>query len=216
MTGVSDWSNETETDDNAGRGAADRVIETAGGCWSLYWAWEDPARAGRDELTSSMRATGFLRQARDVRATAATLRRFLRATWVHGSLAAATDAEVVDVASHHLATGFLRAEPWVAPRPDPRSGQAAPPPAAEPKPAAVMDSGKRTKLTWIAIELVGEDDSPIPGEEYEITLPDGSVRRGSLDDDGKARERGIDEGTCKVKFPKLDKDAWEWIESVAE
>ena len=46
-------------------------------------------------------------------------------------------------------------------------------------------------------------------------LPDGeTVAQGSLDEKGWARVDGIDEGSCKVTFLDLDKDAWEFIESV--
>jgi type VI secretion system secreted protein VgrG len=68
---------------------------------------------------------------------------------------------------------------------------------------------KEKKRSWIEIELVGEDDKPIPGERYEITLPDGSLARGTLDEKGFARVDGIEPGTCQVCFPELDKDAWE-------
>lgn len=63
---------------------------------------------------------------------------------------------------------------------------------------------------WIEIELVGEDDEPIPGEAYEITMPDGSVVSGTLDQNGLARIENIPvAGNCQITFPKLDKDAWE-------
>jgi hypothetical protein len=65
------------------------------------------------------------------------------------------------------------------------------------------------KKSWIEIELVGEDDKPIPGEKYKITLPDGSVDQGTLDQNGLARVEGFEAGTCKVTFPDLDKEAWE-------
>jgi len=59
--------------------------------------------------------------------------------------------------------------------------------------------------------MVGEDDEPIPGEKYKITLPDDSVAEGTLDEKGAARVEGFEKGTCKVSFPKLDKEAWEKI-----
>ena len=63
---------------------------------------------------------------------------------------------------------------------------------------------------WIEIELVGEDDEPISGEKYRITLPDGSVSSGTLDQKGMARVDGIkDAGNCQITFPDLDKEAWE-------
>jgi type VI secretion system secreted protein VgrG len=65
------------------------------------------------------------------------------------------------------------------------------------------------KTSFVEIELVDEDGKPVPGERYRITLPDGRVAEGSLDGKGKARVEGIDPGSCKVTFPRLDKDAWE-------
>jgi hypothetical protein len=67
---------------------------------------------------------------------------------------------------------------------------------------------KQDKKTWIEIELVDEAGEPVPGESYEITLPDGTTTKGTLDGQGFARVEGIDPGTCKVTFPNLDKDAW--------
>lgn len=67
----------------------------------------------------------------------------------------------------------------------------------------------KEKKSWIEIELVDEEDNPVPGEKYKITLPDGSVAQGTLDQNGFARVEGIDPGTCQITFPDLDKDAWE-------
>jgi type VI secretion system secreted protein VgrG len=66
------------------------------------------------------------------------------------------------------------------------------------------------KTHWVEIKLVDEDGNPVPGETYQITLPDGStIADGTLDEKGFARVDHIDPGTCKVTFPNLDKDAWE-------
>ena len=67
------------------------------------------------------------------------------------------------------------------------------------------------RTSWIEIELVDEEDEPVAGERYEIALPDGSVKKGTLDQNGFARVEGIDPGNCQVTFPGLDKDAWEKI-----
>lgn len=75
-------------------------------------------------------------------------------------------------------------------------------------PESQQSENSDEKLTWIEIELVGEDDKPIPGEEYKITTSDNKVVTGTLDEKGFARREGIKEGTCKVTFPRLDKDAW--------
>lgn len=67
---------------------------------------------------------------------------------------------------------------------------------------------------WIEIALVGEDNRPIAGEAYVVALPDGSHRSGLLDRHGCAR---IDDlptgGPCKVCFPALDRDAWDFAAS---
>lgn len=71
------------------------------------------------------------------------------------------------------------------------------------------DDDDDEKTAWIEIELIDEADEPVPSEKYEITLPDGSVAKGTLDGDGFARVDGIEPGTCEISFPDLDKDAWE-------
>ena len=63
--------------------------------------------------------------------------------------------------------------------------------------------------TWIEIELVDEDDKPMPGEKYRVETPDGSVAEGTLNEQGVARIEGIDPGDCKITFPNLDQEAWE-------
>jgi type VI secretion system secreted protein VgrG len=63
--------------------------------------------------------------------------------------------------------------------------------------------------TWIEIELVDEEGNPIPGEKYEVTVPDGRVASGTLDEKGLAKVTNIDPGECKVTFPDLDKAAWQ-------
>mgnify|MGYP000134853111 CR=1 FL=1 len=67
---------------------------------------------------------------------------------------------------------------------------------------------KQEKTSWIEIELLDEEDKPVPGEKYEIELPDGSMAKGSLDGNGFARVEGVKPGECKVSFPELDESAW--------
>ena len=76
--------------------------------------------------------------------------------------------------------------------------------------------GDKLRLrTFIVVELIGEDDKPIPGEAYEIRLPGGKIVSGTLDDRGSVRLDGIPAGTCMVSFPKLDKEAWVPVETTA-
>ena len=67
------------------------------------------------------------------------------------------------------------------------------------------------KNSWIEIEMVDEEDLPVSGMGYRITLPDGSVAEGTLDENGFARVEGIVPGTCQITFPSLDKEAWETV-----
>lgn len=62
--------------------------------------------------------------------------------------------------------------------------------------------------TFIEIVLLDDDRNPVPGEAFELTLPDGDVRQGTLDQAGFARVDGIDPGTCDVSFPKIDGREW--------
>lgn len=71
------------------------------------------------------------------------------------------------------------------------------------------DSGSEKKKSWIEIELVDKQGKPVPGEPYKVTLPDGETfAEGTLDEKGYARVDGIEPGTCKVTFPRLEKQAW--------
>ncbi len=68
----------------------------------------------------------------------------------------------------------------------------------------------RNKRSWIEIELVDDEGRPVPGEEYQVTLPDGTtIDAGTLDMNGRARVDHIDPGTCRVTFPHMDRDVWE-------
>jgi hypothetical protein len=61
---------------------------------------------------------------------------------------------------------------------------------------------------WVEIAMVDSQGNAIPGEAYEITIPDGQTVTGNLDERGIARLEGIDPGTCIVRFPGLDKASY--------
>lgn len=61
---------------------------------------------------------------------------------------------------------------------------------------------------WVEIELLDQAGKPVPGEQYQIELPDGSTVEGNLDAKGQARVEGIDPGNCKISFPNIDKKSW--------
>jgi hypothetical protein len=76
------------------------------------------------------------------------------------------------------------------------------------KSVTTSSPGDPDQKTFIEIELVDEEGNPVAGESFEITLPDGTVVDGTLDDNGRARADGFDPGSCQITFPDLDKDAW--------
>jgi hypothetical protein len=68
---------------------------------------------------------------------------------------------------------------------------------------------------WIEIQLIGEDNKPLPWEEYLVELPDGTKVPGYLGADGLAELRGLPSGgICKVCFPRLDRDAWMEVDTL--
>jgi hypothetical protein len=70
---------------------------------------------------------------------------------------------------------------------------------------------------WIEIEMLDEEDAPVPWLAYVVVLPDSTRASGYLDGDGYARIRGLAlAGTCQISFPEIDKDAWSAIDSCAE
>lgn len=85
---------------------------------------------------------------------------------------------------------------------------------AKPVPGQEFKSEEPKETTWIEIELVNEADQPVPSERYEIKKGDEVIKKGTLDANGHARVTGLEPGSCEICFPDLDKEAWEFIESV--
>ena len=63
-------------------------------------------------------------------------------------------------------------------------------------------------VAWISFDLKDNHGNPVPDEPYELTLPDGTIRTGTLDEKGKARVDGIPPGQCQINFPRLHKAEW--------
>lgn len=82
-------------------------------------------------------------------------------------------------------------------------------PTSQPHKAPRTDEERERMNSWIEIEMIDEEDEPVPGMAYRITLPDGAVAEGTLDEKGFARVEGIVPGTCQITFPDLDEEAWE-------
>lgn len=92
--------------------------------------------------------------------------------------------------------------------------QPAQPPKLTPVRAPVRAAGPpvimvdREKPSWVAFDLADEAGTPMAGEPFVVTLPNGQQVTGALDSKGAVRIEGIDAGTCKVSFPERDKDGW--------
>jgi type VI secretion system secreted protein VgrG len=54
---------------------------------------------------------------------------------------------------------------------------------------------------FVELQLVDEDGNPVPDAKYELHLPTGEVKKGTLDGSGKARVEGVPPGACRVVFP---------------
>ncbi len=77
-----------------------------------------------------------------------------------------------------------------------------------PPPPPPGEDDKKKKTSWIEIQLTDEEGKPVPSEKYRVVTPDGEVKEGTLDANGKARVSGIEPGNCEITFPRLDKTAW--------
>ncbi len=137
-------------------------------------------------------------------------------------------ARLVQMVALALAGGGLRVGPASTARSMGQSrspgasGPSGPPPpsipAAGSAPASAIEEAasepvepatpREPELSWIEVELVGEDDSPIPGERYRLTLGNGRVLEGSLDAQGRARIEQVTPGSFDLTFPGLDEEAW--------
>ena len=74
---------------------------------------------------------------------------------------------------------------------------------------AIVLGEPEPEKTWIEIELIDKNGMPVGNERYKLTLPDGSVKWGRLDGNGKARVERIQPGACQVTFPDRDQEVWE-------
>lgn len=134
-------------------------------------------------------------------------------------LHALDDKAVIDSAAALLHQGRIRLERPAALRlrrlvvrpaaPDAGAGRGAATSAAvTPSRLRARPDDDEVTLDWIEIQLLDSDAKPLAGQRYRIKLPDGSVRRGSLDRDGSARIDDIPGGQCEVCFTEIDGREW--------
>ena len=64
----------------------------------------------------------------------------------------------------------------------------------------VSRSGLLDYKDYMEIELRDDEDKPVKRQPYELRLSSGEIRRGTLDDNGYAKEEKIPPGRCHVEF----------------
>lgn len=64
----------------------------------------------------------------------------------------------------------------------------------------ICEECERLKNTVLMLEHTYHDDDPVPGAEYEVELRDGTIIKGKLDDEGKARIEGVPPEQARVRF----------------
>ncbi len=64
-----------------------------------------------------------------------------------------------------------------------------------------QESGLLKFKDWVELVLNDNLGRPVPDEDYVLTLPDGTEKKGKLDKNGLAVEQGIPPGKIKVEFP---------------
>ncbi len=65
-------------------------------------------------------------------------------------------------------------------------------------------SGMLRYKDYIDIELRTDDGQPVPNEVYMLYLPNGEVRRGTLDGSGRSREERVPPGDFRIVFPEAN------------
>jgi type VI secretion system secreted protein VgrG len=83
---------------------------------------------------------------------------------------------------------------------------------AQPQEYEPLEEEEERETSWVEIEMVDEAGQPWSGEYYEVTLPDGKVKKGYLDSNGQAHVPLPKATETQVSFPRLDQRAWEKIQ----
>jgi type VI secretion system secreted protein VgrG len=86
------------------------------------------------------------------------------------------------------------------------------PPAPPPEPPKELPRRRPVvEKTWITIRIVDADDEPLRGVAYQLRMPNGAIRRGTVDEDGQVTFHGIDPGECELTLPEIDEGYWEKV-----
>lgn len=79
---------------------------------------------------------------------------------------------------------------------------------ADAAPGQPMIQPCRDTQSWIEVRLVDQKGEPIPGERFEVRLPDQSLQRGTLDSQGSVRFEAIVAGQASIAFPGIEAEEW--------
>ena len=77
------------------------------------------------------------------------------------------------------------------------------------QPKKEKDPPIQIEQSMIVCALHDEEGNPMKDIKYEIILPDGNIRKGATDSNGKVLLTGIPVGRCKVSFPDLHSSEWD-------
>jgi hypothetical protein len=121
------------------------------------------------------------------------------------SLDRMSDDDLLRRAALLLVAGGLR----VAQRPALRGGLGERAPEARAEEDSALGPLPETDLAWIEFEAFDDLGKPLASEPYELVVPDGSTRKGTLDGNGFARVEPIDRGVCEIRFPRRDQLDWD-------
>ncbi len=68
---------------------------------------------------------------------------------------------------------------------------------------SVVESSRAAFQDWIQLSFADADGTPYAHTRYEIDLPDGSTRGGTLDEKGEFLLTGVPPGPYQVRFPEV-------------
>jgi hypothetical protein len=72
----------------------------------------------------------------------------------------------------------------------------------------VLEPVEEPEDHWIQIEVVDDEGLPLANVAYELTLPDERRVSGRTNDQGVAYLASIEAGSCKLRLPELEAEAW--------
>ncbi|WP_394835368.1 carboxypeptidase-like regulatory domain-containing protein [Pendulispora rubella] len=81
-------------------------------------------------------------------------------------------------------------------------------PEKEEKPEDRRPGKGGDEADWVEIVAVDAEGQPVSGVRYRVTLSNGAVREGMVNENGKVRLTDVPPGSCEIEFPELDAKSW--------